>query len=95
MNKEKKGVALEYNGDIPKVTASARGKLLEKLLEIAKSHNITVYHDPDLTEVLYQLPVGSEIPEDLFAAVAGVLAYCYRINNEFKSKVLDHGLNNA
>ncbi|MBN1534354.1 MAG: EscU/YscU/HrcU family type III secretion system export apparatus switch protein [Spirochaetes bacterium] len=88
MISEKKGVAIEYSGDMPRIVAAARGALLKRLLEIAEHHNITVYRDRDLTEVLFQLPVGSEIPDSLFAAVAKVLAYCYRINDEFKRKIL-------
>lgn len=95
MNTEKKGVALAYNGDIPEIIAAARGFLLEKLLEIAEKNRITVYHDPDLTEILYRLPVGAPIPEKLFTAVSEVLAYCYRINAEFKSKLIGLGLHNG
>jgi len=95
MEREKKGVALAYGGDIPTIIASAKGVLLEKLLEIAKKNNITVYHDPDLAEVLYQLPTGTPIPEELFAAVSEVLAYCYRINADFKSKLIGLGLYNG
>ena len=84
---ERKGVAIEYSGDIPKIIAAARGRLLDKILEIAEKHNITVYRDPDLAEVLYKLPLGTAIPNELYAAVAEVLAYCYRVNADFKRKL--------
>jgi flagellar biosynthesis protein len=95
MKWEKKGVAIEYSGDIPRIIAAARGMLLEKLLEIAEHNNITVYRDRDLAEVLFRLPVGTEIPDNLFTAVAKVLAYCYHINNEFKTKVMALESDNA
>lgn len=84
---ERKGAALEYNGNLPRVLAVARGNMLEKMLQIAEEHNIPLYHDGDLAEVLSALEPGQDIPEDLFQAVARVLAFCYRINDEFKEKV--------
>ncbi len=95
MIKEKKGVAIGYSGDLPKIIASARGPLLEKLLEIAKTYNITVYRDGDLAETLYAFPIGSDIPEDLFVAVSEVLAYCYRVNSEFRKKIMGMETDNA
>ncbi|HOO70221.1 MAG TPA: EscU/YscU/HrcU family type III secretion system export apparatus switch protein [Spirochaetota bacterium] len=82
-----KGVALEYSGDVPRVAAKARGHLLQKIIEIAEKHNITVYRNPDLTEVLYNMDPGEEVPVDLYRAVAEVLAYCYRVNGDFKRKI--------
>lgn len=90
--KEKIGVALEYSGDIPKILAIARGILFDKLIEIADTYNITVYKDSDLAQALSQLSEGSEIPETLFRAVSEVLAYCYRINSEFRAKLDNMGI---
>ena len=83
----KKGIAIEYSGDLPKILAIARGELYSKLLEIAKENGISIYEDPDLAEVLSELSPGCEIPEDLFKAVAEVLAFCYRVNQDFKHKI--------
>ncbi len=92
MKDDRAGAALEYSGDIPKIVAVARGKLVERLIQIARDHNITIYRDTDLVQVLAQLPVGSEIPETLFKAVSEILAYCYRINSEFKAKLDGMGI---
>jgi flagellar biosynthesis protein len=92
MADERVGVALEYSGDLPRVLAVARGIFFNRLIRIAREHNITIYNDPNLAQVLSQLPVGSDIPEFLFQAVAKVLAYCYKINENFKSKVDDLGI---
>ena len=89
MKKNQKGTAIKYNREIPQIIANAKGKLLEKLLEIAKYNNITIYRDPDLAEVLSKLEVGTNIPEDLFFAISEVFAYCYRVNNDFKNKLKD------
>ena len=88
MKKDDKAVALGYTGrDVPKILAIARGRLVEKLLDIAEKNNVTIYRDSDLAEVLSTLDIGSEIPENLFQAVAAVLAYCYRVNLKFKEKI--------
>lgn len=83
-----KGIALEYNKEAPKIIAKARGEFLNKMLEIAETKGITVYRDPDLTEVLFKLNEGAYIPEDLFTAVAAVMVYCYNVNSDFRSKFI-------
>ncbi len=89
MLREKKGVALGFgrSDSAPRVLAVAHGLLLDVLLNIAEKYNITVYSDPDLAESLSALKPGTEIPERLFKAVAEVLAYVYRINDEFRAKI--------
>ncbi len=82
-----KGVALEYNGISPRVVAKAQGVLLKKMLQIAEENSIEVYRDSDLVELLYTIDSGEQIPEELFGAVARVMAYCYEVNLDFKRKV--------
>ncbi len=91
--REKKGVALgfESSDSAPRVLAVASGLLVDVLLRIAEKHNIAVYSDPDLAESLSALKPGVEIPERLFKAVAEVLAYVYRINDEFRRKISTPG----
>ena len=92
--KDKKGVALGYLPEwgAPRVLAAARGYLVESLLKLAEKYNISVYREPDLAEALSALEPGDEIPEDLFKAVAQVLAYCYRINADLKEKAARPGI---
>ncbi|MBN2159108.1 MAG: EscU/YscU/HrcU family type III secretion system export apparatus switch protein [Spirochaetes bacterium] len=92
MDDDKIGVALEYSGEIPRILAVARGTLFKKLIQLAVEHNITIYQDSDLAQVLSQLPAGSEIPEALFKAVSEVLVYCYRVNDTFKAKLDSMGI---
>jgi flagellar biosynthesis protein len=92
MKDEKVGVALEYSGEIPKILAIARGILFDTLIKIAGEYNITIYKDSDMAQALSQLPEGSEIPEALYKAVSEILAYCYRINSEFKAKLDNMGI---
>lgn len=90
-----KAVALEYDKIAPKVIATARGLLAKKMLEIAEQKNITVYKDPDLTEILSAFQAGDVIPEKLFGAVSVVMAYCYRINSDFRQKLINSGMTNG
>ncbi|MCX8123587.1 MAG: EscU/YscU/HrcU family type III secretion system export apparatus switch protein [Spirochaetes bacterium] len=82
-------VALKYSIEdaIPKVIAKGKGKLAKSILDKAKEYNIPIYQDKDLAVVLSSLEPDSFIPENLYAAVAIVLAYCYRVNSDFRRKL--------
>ncbi|TAL33950.1 MAG: hypothetical protein EPN93_13030 [Spirochaetes bacterium] len=85
----KKAAALGYDPEhgFPEVIAAARGRLAESLMALAEKHGVVIRRDPDLAEVLSVLKPGTPVPESLFKAVAEVLAYCYRVNEEFREKI--------
>jgi len=75
-------VALTYDADsmpAPTVSASGKGKLAERIIELAKEHNIPIRQDAALAELLSQLDVGQIIPPELYPVVAEVLAFVYRL----------------
>ncbi|PCJ20611.1 MAG: flagellar biosynthesis protein FlhB [Candidatus Cloacimonadota bacterium] len=83
----KKSVALTYDSKnkeniAPTIVAKGSGLIAEKINEIAKENDVYIHEDSDLVEVLVKLEVGSEIPEELFAAVAKVLAFIYKMNKK-------------
>ncbi len=81
--KSKKAVALKYNSAedaAPKITASGKGLLAEKILELARKENKSIYKDAPLVEALIQLDVGLEIPPELYGAVAEILAFIYAVD---------------
>ena len=81
--RQRLAIALQHdlqNDTVPRVVATGRGKLAEKILETAFKNNIKVRSDPDLAEVLSALEVDWEIPVEVFAAVAEILSYVYRTN---------------
>ncbi len=90
MTKEKttdKAVALLYDkerGGAPQVVASGKGALAEKIVETAREAGVYVMEDPDLIELLAHVPVGDDIPEQLYQAVAEVLAFVYQVNGRYK-----------
>ncbi|NBC32882.1 MAG: flagellar protein FhlB [Alphaproteobacteria bacterium] len=78
-------VALQYDMDgdgAPRVVASGRGALAEALLDIAFAQGVKVREDADLAQLLSLVEVGDDIPVEAFLAVAEVLAYVYRANND-------------
>jgi FlhB-like protein len=80
----RKAVALRYDAardQAPKVIAKGDRLLAEQIIELAQEHGIVVQEDPDLVGLLAKLDVDAEIPESLYAAVAEVLAFVYRLNN--------------
>ncbi|MCZ7587078.1 MAG: EscU/YscU/HrcU family type III secretion system export apparatus switch protein [Deltaproteobacteria bacterium] len=77
--------AIEYDAErdkAPRVTARGFGFLAERIIEAAKRHGVPVRVDKDLARVLAKLDLGSEIPPELFRAVAEILAVLYRANRE-------------
>ncbi|WP_018880654.1 EscU/YscU/HrcU family type III secretion system export apparatus switch protein [Thioalkalivibrio sp. ALE30] len=73
-----RAVALEWDRRrAPKITASGSGATAEAILRIAEEHGIPLHQDPALSEALAQIPVGSEIPEELYVAVAEILAFVF------------------
>jgi flagellar biosynthesis protein len=86
---KKQAVALSYDhqaGSAPKVVASGRGELAQKILAAARQAGVDIVEDPDLLEVLGKVPVGQEIPVELFSAVAEILAFVYRANNRYAAR---------
>jgi flagellar biosynthesis protein len=84
MKKEQdKAIALKYErgkDTAPRVAAKGRGSVAEKILAIAREHNIPIKQDKTLLDALYRLDISEEIPEDLYRVVAEILAFVYRMN---------------
>lgn len=85
MKKIKKVVALEYDGQsAPKVTAKGCGEIANRILALAKEHDIPLYQDENLSYLLSKVNLGEEIPENLYVAVAKVLAFIFSMDNPQK-----------
>ncbi|RLC21799.1 MAG: flagellar biosynthesis protein FlhB, partial [Deltaproteobacteria bacterium] len=59
-----------------------KGKVAQKIIELAKKHDIPIKDDPDLIEVLSSLDIDEEIPAEIYVAVAELLAFVYSINSK-------------
>ncbi|MBI5557542.1 MAG: EscU/YscU/HrcU family type III secretion system export apparatus switch protein [Deltaproteobacteria bacterium] len=83
----KKAVALRYDLEkdaSPKVVGKGTGFLAEKLLELARKHDIPIHEDAALVEVLTKLDINQEIPESTYFIVAEILAFVYRTNQKYQ-----------
>ncbi|MDH5547096.1 MAG: EscU/YscU/HrcU family type III secretion system export apparatus switch protein [Gammaproteobacteria bacterium] len=94
--KPSSAVALRYDGDsAPRVIAKGEGHIAEKIIEIAEEHGIVLYQDSELVKLLSKLDLNEEIPNNLYHAVAAVLAFVYRINGEAGKHAGDPQIKNA
>ena len=76
-------VALLYDGEnAPRITAKGKGVLAEKILEQARRHQVPLEEDPELAAILSQIPLGDEIPESLYRAIAEVIAFAYLVSGK-------------
>jgi flagellar biosynthesis protein len=85
-------VALKYNNqknDAPIVAAKGRGLVAENIIQTAKEHDIPIQEDPSLVEILSQLNINDQIPEELYKVVAEIFAYIYKIDQSAKQKYVD------
>lgn len=75
-------VALRYEeGRMKAPTVVAKGAeiVAEKIKEVARTHQVPIVEDKPLARLLFKVDLGASIPEDLYRAVAKVLAYIYRM----------------
>ncbi len=80
-NRGKLAVALTYEKpNAPRVVAMGRGWLGDKIVEIAKEHGVPLREDAVLAEALATIEIDSEIPVELYRAVAAVIAFVLRTN---------------
>ena len=82
MPERKRAAALRYDtgGQAPKVTASGQGLVAERILEVAREAGVPIRSDAALTEALTALEIGTEVPEEMWQAVAEALAWAYRLD---------------
>ncbi len=89
--KPKTAIALSYDpeDEAPKVIASGKGFLADKIIEKAKEANIPLHKDEKLAETLSKLEIGDMIPPQLYDVVAEVLLFVDKMDR-IKGKVTKH-----
>lgn len=79
-------VALSYAAQqaqgAPKVVAKGRQATAERILALAREAGVPVTESPELTQALMQVDLEQEIPPALYAAVAEILAWIWRLNQD-------------
>jgi flagellar biosynthesis protein len=82
MDKKTKALALQYDSDkneAPIVKAKGSGQTAEAILEIARENKIPIMKDPNLESLFSAVPVGEEIPIELYETAAQLLAFIYTL----------------
>ena len=82
-NKPDLAIALFYDGKgAPRITAKGSGQVADRILVLADQHGVPLQQDPELASLLSQVPLGDEIPEALYRAVAEVIVFAYRLSGK-------------
>jgi flagellar biosynthesis protein len=82
-DQDRAAIALHYDGaGAPRIVATGRGEIAERILEVAREHGVPLREDADLAALLSRIPLGEEIPPALYLAIAEVLAFAYRLSGK-------------
>ena len=76
-NKQLQAVAIKYDpGEVaPKIIATGKGKVAEKIIEAAKENDVALHKDSKLANTLSKLDIGEYIPPELYEVVAEILVF--------------------
>jgi flagellar biosynthesis protein len=88
ISKRPAAAALAYDPlkpEPPEILAVGRGVTAEEIVKVAREHAVPLYEDAGLVEALARLDVTDRVPRELYAVVAHVLAYVYRVDQETKA----------
>ncbi|GFI01280.1 MAG: flagellar biosynthesis protein FlhB [Lachnospiraceae bacterium] len=75
--KIKQAIALSYDPEdnAPRVIASGKGVLAERIIEKAQEAAVPVHRDDKLADTLSRLEIGEMIPPELYEVVAEILVF--------------------
>ncbi len=75
-------VAIKYdtkNMDAPIVLAKGADHIAMKIREVARENEIPIMENPPVARLLHKIDLGATIPEEMFKAVAEILAHVYSL----------------
>ncbi|AGB40645.1 flagellar biosynthetic protein FlhB [Halobacteroides halobius DSM 5150] len=79
-------VALKFDietMEAPVVVAMGQDEVARKIKEVAKEYEIEIVEEKPLARALYKMvDIGDQIPAELYQAVAGILAYVYKLDRK-------------
>ncbi|MFV1871789.1 MAG: EscU/YscU/HrcU family type III secretion system export apparatus switch protein [Oleiphilus sp.] len=76
-------IALKYD-EVSAPTLSAKGQsdIADQIIQLAKEHNIPIYENSELVNILSKLELGDEIPETLYRVIAEIIAFAYYLQGK-------------
>ncbi len=75
-------VAVRYDSDTmeaPIVVAKGADHIAMNIRELAREHDVPIVENPPVARLLHKLDLGAQIPEEMFKAVAEILAHVYTL----------------
>ena len=84
-----KAAALSYDQKkdaAPRLAAKGRGDIARRILDVAREHDIPIHQDADLMEVLETVEIDQEVPLEVYAVVAEIFSYIYKVNQQKAGK---------
>lgn len=85
---QRTAVALSYDElGAPTVTASGEGLLADKIMQRAHDFNVPVIEDAKLAHLLSSVPIGDDIPVELYQAVAEILVFILRLEMTLNEEI--------
>ena len=87
-NEFERAVALHYDQQgAPTVLATGEGEIARLIKERAEAAGVPLVEDPKLSYLLSKIPLGDEIPPELYRAVAEVLVFVLRLEKSLEVQV--------
>ena len=81
-----RAVSLHYDREgAPTVLASGEGEIARLIKERADAAGVPLVEDPKLSYLLSKIPLGDEIPPELYRAVAEVLVFVLRMEMKLET----------
>ena len=78
-NKTAGALSYEEGDKAPKILATGKGYVAEKIIEAAKEENVPIHKDEKLAGTLSKLEIGDYIPKELYGVVAEILVFVDRV----------------
>jgi len=82
-----KAAALKYDkesGAAPKILASGKGNIAQKIIEKANEFDVPIFANEALVNSLVDLEVDKEIPAELYSSVVEVFIWLMKNEKKFK-----------
>lgn len=88
MKKIRKATALKYEQgyEAPIITAQGVGYVAEKIVEKADENDVPIVYNKEMADLLTNVDVGDSIPEELYSAVAEIMAYIMEVDRDAKGR---------
>jgi len=79
---KKEAIALKYDKEkntAPLVTAKGKNDTAQKIIQIARENGVPIKKDEDLVQLLSKVELDSEVPPEMYKAVAEIFSFIYNI----------------